>query len=166
MDRTKQTSRNFGQQYHCLPPTGKWLGRKNALAIESFPHGRLTGPKWMDELPMVLLGIQTVWRQDAESSPADGTALHLPGEFFNAPRTSDMHSGFLRELQNSMHSALLPLPNYHGTRPTYIPSDLEHTGFVYIRHGAHRNLLQRPYAGPFPVLERMRNIWSLIVMAK
>ena len=59
-----------------------------------------------------------------------------------------------RELQNSMHSALPPPLQYHGTRPTHIPSDLGHTCFVYIRHGAHRNPLQRPYASPFPVLER------------
>ena len=111
----------------------------------------------MDELPMVLLGIRTAWHEDAEFSPADlvyGTALHLPGEFFNAPRTSGLHSGFLRELQNSMHSALPPPPQYNGTRPTHIPGNLGHNGFVYIHHGAHRNPLQRPYAGPFPVLER------------
>ena len=37
---------------------------------------------------------------------------------------------------------------------THIPGDLGHTGFVYIRHGVYRNPLQRPYTGPFPVLER------------
>ena len=39
----------------------------------------------MDELPMVMLGIPMAWREDADCSPADlvyGTALHLPGEFF------------------------------------------------------------------------------------
>ena len=50
-------------------------------------------------------------------------------------------------------SALPPPPQYHGTRPTHIPGDLGHTSFVYIRYGAHRNHLQCPYAGPFPVLE-------------
>ena len=39
MDQTKQTSGNFGQQHYCLPTQGKWSGRKNAPAIESFPQG-------------------------------------------------------------------------------------------------------------------------------
>ena len=32
---------------------------------------RLCGPNWMDELPLVLLGIRTVWREDADCSAAD-----------------------------------------------------------------------------------------------
>ena len=75
-------------------------------------------------------------------------------ESFSKPQASDLHLGFLRELQNAMHMALPPPPQYHGTRPAHILDDLGHTSFVYIRHGAHRNPLQSPYAGPFPVLER------------
>ena len=59
-----------------------------------------------------------------------------------------------------------PPPQYHVTRPTHSPGNLGHTGFIYIRHGAHRNPLQRPYASPFPVLERNEKYLSLIMMAK
>ena len=146
--------------YH---PQANGLVERMHQQLKASLKARLTGPKWMDELPMVLLGIRTAWREDAECFPADlvyGTALGLPGEFFNAPRTSDLHSGFLRELQNSMHTVLPPPPQYHGTRPTHISGNLGHTGFVYIHQGAHHNPLQRPYAGLFPVLERKKkNIW-------
>ena len=147
--------------YH---PQANGLVERMHRQLKASLKASLTGPKWIDELPMILLGIRTAWREDPECSLADlvyGTALHLLGEFFNAPRTSDLHSGFLRELQNSMHTALPPPLQYHCTRPTHIPGDLGHTSFVYIRHGAHCNPLQRPYAGPFPVLERNEKYWVI-----
>ena len=88
MDQTKQTSGKFIQQYHCLPPPGNDLVERMHRQLKASLKARLTGPKWMDELPIVLLGIRTAWREVAECSPADfvyGTALHLPGEFFKAP---------------------------------------------------------------------------------
>ena len=48
---------------------------------------RLKGTNWMNELPMVMLGIRTAWREDINCSPAQlvyGTDLHLPGAFFEA----------------------------------------------------------------------------------
>ena len=154
LNRLLEISASNTTAYH---PQANGLVKRMHRQLKASLKARLTGPKGMDELPMVLLGIRTAWREDAECSPADlvyGTTLHLPGDFFNAPRTSALHSSFLRELQNAMHSALPPPPQYHGTRPTHIPGDLGHPSFVYIHHGAHRNPLQPPYAGPIPVLER------------
>lgn len=121
---------------------------------------RLSGPNWMDELPLVLLGIRTAWREDAGCSAADlvyGTGLHVPGEFF--PPTEVRAQGstppteFLRHLQNMMRSTLPPPPQFHGKHPNYKPHNLAATGFVYVRHDAHRGPLQRPYSGPFKILE-------------
>ena len=67
--------------YH---PQANGLVERMHRQLKASLKARLTGPKWMDQLPMVLLGIRTAWREDAECSPADlvyGTALHLPGEF-------------------------------------------------------------------------------------
>ena len=44
----------------------------------------MRGPNWQDELPLVLLGIRTAWREDPGCSPANlvyGTDVQLPGEF-------------------------------------------------------------------------------------
>ena len=121
---------------------------------------RLYGPNWMDELPLVLLGIRAVWREDAGCSAADlvyGTGLHVPGEFFPpteaGPPDSAPPTEFLRHLQDTMHSTLPPPPEFHGNHPTYTPHNLAATGFVYVRQDAHRGPLQRPYNGPFKILE-------------
>ena len=140
--------------YH---PQANGLVERLHRQLKASLKARLSGPNWMDELPMVMLGIRTSWREDAGCSPANlvyGTSLHLPGEFFEAPRASDLPPGFLNDLQENMRNSLPPPPVYHGQRQAHRPDSLGHTGFVYVRHGAHRTPLQRPYAGPFPVLEQ------------
>lgn len=121
---------------------------------------RISGPNWMDELPLVLLGIRSIWREETGCSAADlvyGTGLHVPGEFLPPseadPQDLGTSSGFLRHLQETMRSILPPPPKYHGCHPTYTPHNLAETGYVYVRHDAHRGPLQRPYNGPFKILE-------------
>ena len=118
---------------------------------------RLSGPNWMDELPLVLLGIRSAWREDIDCSAADlvyGTGLHVPGEFLPQPAVSaPPPTEFLRHLQDTMRKALPTPPEFHGKHPEYKPHNLAATGFVYVRHDAHRGPLQRPYTGPFKILE-------------
>ncbi len=140
--------------YH---PQANGLVERMHRQLKASLKARLTSPTWMDELPMVMLGIRTAWREDVGCSPADlvyGTSLHLPGELFEAPRTSTLAPGFLRDLQESMNTLVPPQPKYHGTQPTRLPSNLGHTGYVYVRQDSHLGPLQRPYAGPFPVVEK------------
>lgn len=37
--------------------------------VERF-HRSLEGPCWMDELPVVLLGLRSTWKEDLEATPA------------------------------------------------------------------------------------------------
>lgn len=125
--------------------------------LKSSLKARQTTPNWMDELPLVLLGIRASWKEDVDCSPADlvyGTSLHIPGEFL-PPHSSQSTppNEFLRHLQDTMQSAL-PMPlKHHGEHPMYKPNNLAVTGFVYVRHDAHRGPLQRPYKGPFKILD-------------
>ena len=130
---------------------------------------RLKGTNWMNELPMVMLGIRTAWREDINCSPAQlvyGTDLHLPGEFFEAQRTSTLPPGFLRELQETMRN-IQPTPMaYHGKQPTHRPPSLGQTGWVYVRHDGLRGALQRPYKGPFQIVEMGDKYFQLMVNGK
>ena len=71
-------------------------------------RARLSGPSWMDELPVAMLGIRAAWREDADTTPAQllyGTALCLPGEMIPlVPALREPQSGFLRALQRSMRA--------------------------------------------------------------
>ena len=119
---------------------------------------RLSGPQWMEELPIAMLGIRAAWREDADTSPAQllyGTALRLPGEMIpGVPAQEEPQSGFLRGLQRAMRSGP-PVPVlHHDDRPAYVPPSLATASAVYVRHDARRLPLQRPYDGPYAVVSR------------
>ena len=111
----------------------------------------------MDELPPVLLGIRTTWREDPSCSTSDlmySTSLCIPGEFLlHEPWNVQASSEFLRQLQENMHSVLPPAQEHHGGYSAYKPNTLASTGYVYVRHDAPRGPLQHSYDGPFKVLE-------------
>ena len=90
------------------------------------------GPHWMDELPFVILGLHTAWREDPGCTPAQlvyGTNLHVPGEFLPSANTRQVvpTSDFLHHLQTTMRSVLPPPPSHHGQRPTQVPANLSST---------------------------------------
>lgn len=119
---------------------------------------RTTSSNWYAEIPIVLLGIRTSWRVDPGCSPAElvyGSTLRIPGEFLQSshPTASVPNSAYVKHLQNTMRSLCPPSPSFHGQHSTYVPSNLASTGYVYVRIDAHRHPLQRPYDGPFKIVD-------------
>ena len=51
--------------------------------------------------------------------------------------------------------------NYHGNQTSHVPSNLASTGYVYVRHDALRKPLQRPYDGPFKILDTHDKYFTL-----
>jgi hypothetical protein len=119
---------------------------------------KLAKTDWMDHLPLVMLGVRTAWREGLDASPAEllyGTTLRLPGEFIGASQDSIVPSSdFLLGLQSSMRVLTPKTPQLPEDRPVHLPADLATCTHVYIRHDAVKKPLQRPYDGPFRVLER------------
>ena len=116
-----------------------------------------------------MLGIRTAWREDCKCLPAwlvYGAILHLPGEFFEEPRTSVLEPGYLHDLQTAMRNMRQPEPQCHGKHPTYCPSNLGSTGWVYVHCDNHRGPLQRPYRGPFQVIEKGDKYYKVCVNGK
>jgi hypothetical protein len=69
------------------------------------------------------------------------------------PRDAEPTADFLRQLQTSMQTAL-PAPVLHHTLPaTHVPSSLATATHMFVRNNAHCQSLQRPYDGPFRVLQ-------------
>lgn len=124
-----------------------------------------SSPNWMDQLPLVLIGIRTAWREDLNCSPAElvfGTCLHVPGEFFpSSSRSTSPSSEFLRSLQEQMHKTFPSPPRFHGSPSSQVPKNLATTGYVYIRKDGHKGPLQRPYSGPYKVLETSNKYFAV-----
>jgi cleavage and polyadenylation specificity factor subunit 1 len=125
----------------------------------------------MDELPLVLLGLRSAWREDPDCSPAElvyGTSLCLPGEAFSQheSRTCQPSALFLTSLQQSMRKLLPPAPLFHGGSPSFVPNNLSATGYVFVRRDSHKGPLQRPYTGPFKILRTNSKFFTVLVNGK
>ena len=147
-------SQNNTTAYH---PQANGLIERFHRQLKSALEARLNSPNWMNELPFVMLGIRSAWREDTNCSPAElvyGTAPHLPGEFFETSHSSDLPTGFLHELQETLRNIKPAQTCYHGTQPVHQPKNLGYTGWVYVRQDHHRKPLTRPYMGPFQVIEK------------
>ena len=75
--------------------------------LKSALKARLVGPAWMDELPLVLLGLRLAPKEDLGCSPSElvyGTTICLPGKFFETPTSSAEQdvSGLLARLCSNM----------------------------------------------------------------
>ena len=129
---------------------------------------RTTGPDWVDELPMVLLGIRSSWRVDPGCSPAElvyGQTLRIYGEFLHSctSRLTETDVPFLSQLQKTMRSIQPPALRFHGRKTSYIPSGLALSNYVYNRRDSHKNPLQRPYDGPYLVINKSDKYFTLSI---
>ena len=131
-------------------------------------RARLTGPAWMDELPLVLLGLRSAPKEDLGCAPSElvyGTTIRLPGELFHAttsavgPEVSDL----LARLCATMAGLRPKEASHHRQHTAHMPVDLQHCTFVFVRHDAHRTPLRCTYDGPFRVLERATKFFTLDV---
>ncbi|GFN87946.1 Pol polyprotein [Plakobranchus ocellatus] len=132
---------------------------------------RTTSSNWFDELPMVLLGIRSSWRVDPGCSPAElvyGSTLRIPGEFLQPhdARTVEPDLPFLRHLQQTMRSVQPPTPQFHGQPSVYVPANLAPAKFVYVRKDSHKHPLQRPYDGPYLVLNKSDKFFTVDIKGR
>ena len=51
-------------------------------------------------------------------------------------------------------------------RKIFIPDGLEKTKFVFIRTDSHRRPLQRPYTGPYKVIQRKHKVFQILINGK
>ena len=68
---------------------------------------RLAGNQWVDNLPIVLLGIRASLKEGLSCTSAElvyGTTLRLPGDFFVPPTAEDAFS-FVSRLRCTMHTS-------------------------------------------------------------
>ena len=80
--------------------------------------------------------------------------LALPGDFVIAAEDTLGNADFLRTLRADV-AALRPIPtSRHGNQVVHVPTSLETAEYIFVRRDSHRGPLQRPYDGPFRVIER------------
>ena len=126
---------------------------------------------WVDHLPLILLGLRTSVKSDLSCSSAEmvyGTELRLPGEFFTpASLVTPPAAPYVLRLKAVM-AQLQPTPPRasSSSTPIYLPADLQTCSKVFVRCDSVRKPLQRPYDGPYSVLERSAKTFTVEIKGK
>ena len=125
---------------------------------------RCSDDLWFYQLPWILLGLRTAPHSATSMSPAEavfGRPLVVPADFF--------HQDEAKTPRQIAYETSLLLPKFgpsHRPRKTFIPNKLQETEFVFIRTDSHRRPLQRPYTGPYKVIQRRSKVFQLLVNGK
>ena len=138
------------------------LHRQLKASLKAYPEPN----RWVESLPLVLLGIRTAFKEDIGCMTAElvyGITLRLPGEFFdgsNLDSTRD-HTTYVTQLKTAMRQLnAVPTRQSHGRR-AHISSDLTTCTHVFVRHDAVRKPLQPLYKGPYLVLKRTPKYYTI-----
>lgn len=129
---------------------------------------KFTG-NWINELPLVLLGLRSAVKEDIKASPADltyGKSLVLPGQFFDEPTYRDMDNEFVTNFKRLMHEVRPRPPTHHDTPKVFIHPDLKTAKFVFVRDDTTKKPLQSPYRGPYEVIERNEKVFKIEINGK
>lgn len=125
--------------------------------------------QWTKTLPMVLLGLRTVYKEDIQSSPAElvyGEVLRLPGDFFKSnidPNTPA--SEILTLLRQSFDNVKSVPASNHSNQKPFVHKDLMNTSHVWIKLQSVKPLCPK-YAGPYKVLNRKEKFFTVQIKSK
>ncbi len=108
-------------------------------------RARLAGSEWFHHLPLVLLGLRNVPREDSSVSATAlfGTPLTLPGEFLNNPEVPSVE--YLQGLQQILKNIPVPLPHHSVHSPgseteNNVPTSLLSCSHIFVQEDAAKVL--------------------------
>ena len=135
-------------------------------------RARLAGFDCFHHLPLVLLGLRNVPRDDSAVSAAEvlfGTPLTLPGEFLNIPEVPSVE--YLQRIQQILKNIPVSPPHHSVLNPepgaeNKIPTKLLSCSHVFVREDTSKPPLASLYRGSYLVLNRSSKFFLLQVGSK
>ncbi|CAK8671043.1 unnamed protein product [Clavelina lepadiformis] len=132
---------------------------KTALKAYSCSHD------WYSHLGWVMLGIRASVKEDIECAPSQlvfGTSIRLPGEFFETPSLDIIpQSKYVEQLTQFMATLRYVPPHEPYPIKTFVDPELKTCSHVFIRHDGVRTGMQRPYSGPYSVIDRQEKFFTI-----
>ncbi|KHJ42526.1 hypothetical protein D918_07448 [Trichuris suis] len=109
--------------------------------------------------------MRSVVKEDLGFSVAEmvyGQTICLPGEFFIASNEPARDRSRLISDVRTAIQRMVPMPtNHHGNPTPFVHKDLMSSSHVLVRKGGVKKPLTAPYDGPFRVIERSKNFFTL-----
>ena len=132
------------------------------LSLKTSLQAQLAGPDWVDHLPLVLLGLHPVPRDDSGFSATEALykiPLCLPGEFLNSDEVPP--DAFLERIQSSLRGMVLPPPHHQPPSAAQVPAAPTSPDLVFVLKDASIRPLSQLYRGPFKILARSIEFFTL-----
>ena len=137
-------------------------------SLKSSLRARAADSDWVSHLPLVLLGLRSVPKEDTGFSVSEavyGSPLSIPGEFLDAPEIPS--SQFIRKVEKVIAGFSTPPPHHvQHSPPVEIPAALKAAKFVFVREDASKPSLSPLYRGPYQVIERRSKFFRLQIGTK
>ena len=128
-------------------------------------------PDWFHHLPLVLLGIRSVPREDSPISPSEavyGSPIVLPCEFLDSPELPSPE--YFRRIQQIIKNTPVAPPHHNSappcSEPAQVPPSLLRSTHVFVREDASKPPLSPLYRAPYLVVSRTPKYFSLQVGSK
>ena len=125
--------------------------------------------RWVDHLPVILLGLRVAFKPDINASPAEmvyGSTLVIPGEFLHPTSIPDSSTDYVSKFRAAMNKLTSTDTAHHTTPRAFISKDLHLTTHVFVRNDAIRPSLTQPYDGPFPVVKRFDKYFTILMKGR
>ena len=124
-------------------------------SLKSALRSQLAGSDWFLHLPLVLLPLRTVPKDDTGLSGSEavyGSSLTVPGEFLGSPELPP--ALFLRKIEDTFAGFAAPPPHHVRSFPPQqlLPAFLA-ANFVFVQEDSSIPSLAPLYWGPYLVLE-------------
>ena len=135
-------------------------------SLKSALRAKLAGSDWVSHLPLVMLGLWSVPKDDSGFSPTEalnGSPLSLPGEFIK--HSEFPLEVFLRKVERAV-SGFSGSPCHHVISPPQphpLPNALLTADLVFVRKDASKPPLAPLYRGPYKVLKHFEKFFVLQV---
>ena len=155
-----EMARSLGTQLHrttSYHPQANGMVERFHRSLKASLRARVHDGNWIDELPWVLLGLRTATKEDLQNSPVEmvfGDSPLLPGEFASSGKTPFFPSF----TQTSTTS-----PQHHRVDTPTPLATLARSKYVFVRVGLQHPSLQRPYQGPFKVIQTGNKTFKVLM---
>ena len=134
-------------------------------------RARLAGSDWFHHLPLVLLGLRSVPREDSSISSSEavfGSPIVLPCEFLDSPELPSPE--YLRRVQQIIKNTPVARPHHNssplGSESAQVPASLLQSTHVFVREDSSKPPLAPLYRGPYLVVTRSPKYFSLQIGSK
>ena len=125
-------------------------------SLKAALHSCEAGSNWFLHLPLVLLGLRTVLKDDSGLSVSEavyGSPLTTPGEFLVSPELPPI--SFLHKIENAVTGFTIPPPHHVRSSPPHqLQPALLTEEYVFVSKDASVPSLAPLHHGPYRVLEQ------------